>query len=225
MAEQLFDGYEKWINQYISRQRRRQITYLLSLAGIVVASFLAFNDVYLELQTTQRQLAETQEKLVAKGPEEQVKAIVRLQADNRQLETDLHSTQQTLSALQQSLQARRLSQEERQKLTSVLAAHEGQQSGDLYIAAFPSCHECMTYVYELATAINSVPSWTAQPMVNILLKVDFSGIGVGVRDSQSPPSTATILVEALKAAGISYTIESLSIIGPDACMLVVGNKP
>jgi hypothetical protein len=120
MAEQLFDDYEKWINQYISRQKRRQITYGLSLLGILVASFFAFNDVYLELQTTQRHLTETQEKLVAKGPEEQTKAITRLQAENVHLEAALRSTQQTLSALQDSLKARRLSQDERMKLTDVM---------------------------------------------------------------------------------------------------------
>jgi hypothetical protein len=51
MLDYLIDGYEDWANQYISRQKRRQLAYGLSLLGIVVASFLAFKDIYLELQT------------------------------------------------------------------------------------------------------------------------------------------------------------------------------
>ena len=50
MLDYLIDGYEEWANQLISRQKRRQIAYGLSLLGIVLASFLAFKDVYLEFR-------------------------------------------------------------------------------------------------------------------------------------------------------------------------------
>jgi hypothetical protein len=57
----LFFDYEDWIDQYVSRQKWKQITYGLSLAGIIVASFLAFQDIYLELQNVRRDLAKSQE--------------------------------------------------------------------------------------------------------------------------------------------------------------------
>jgi hypothetical protein len=202
MLDYLIDGYEEWANQFISRQKRRQIAYGLSLFGIVLASFLAFKDVYIELQTVQHTLAETQKMLAAKGPEEKTRAIARLEATNVQLQNELRSTQNALSAVQDSLKARRLNPEERRKFIDILAAHQGRQSGDLYVAAFPSCHECMTYVHDLANAINSVPGWTTEGMQNYLIKVDFSGIGISMRDPKFPPPVVPILADALKAAGI-----------------------
>ena len=91
MLDYLIDGYEEWANQLISRQKRRQIAYGLSLLGIVLASFLAFKDVYLELQTMQHALAEAQRMLAAKGTEEQIRAIAGLRAANTQLEAELRS--------------------------------------------------------------------------------------------------------------------------------------
>jgi hypothetical protein len=224
VLNQLFD-YENWIDQYVSRQRRKQITYGLSLVGIIVASFLAFRDIYLELQDAQRALAKAQEQLAARGPEEQAKAITKLQEANSQLDTELRSTQQRLSALQSSMQTRHLSLEERKKFTEVLAAHDGQPFGEISMRAFPSCHECMVYVYDLVDAIRSVPTWAASGGGNHYIKVDFSGIGIGIKDTRVPPPIAGILADALKAAGLSFTIEPLDFVAPDRCMLIVGNKP
>jgi hypothetical protein len=54
MLDYLFPHYEAWINQYISRAKRRQIAYGLSVLGIITASFLAFQDVYLKLERKRR---------------------------------------------------------------------------------------------------------------------------------------------------------------------------
>jgi hypothetical protein len=83
----------------------------------------------------------------------------------------------------------------------------------------------MTYVHDLAAAIQSVPGWAADGHSNVLLSVDFSGIGLGMNDPQLPPPVVHILADALKAAEIPFTIETLAFLAPGECLLVVGNKP
>jgi hypothetical protein len=225
MLDYLIEGYEDWASRFISRQKRRQIAYGLSLLGIVFASFLAFKDVYLELQTVRQALTDAQQTLTARGLEELVKEIRRVQTTNVQLETELRAAQHELLVLQDSLKARRLSPEERKKFTDVLASYNGQQFGIIDVRAFPSCHECMIYVYDIASAINSIPSWTARAGGNYHIKVDFSGIGIGINNPTSLPPIAHVLTDALKAARLPFTIESLDFLRSDDCMLVVGNKP
>jgi hypothetical protein len=145
---------------------------------MAVACFLAWRDEYERAQQLLGAKADLEGRLQErehrieelrshKGSEEHIRAI----------EAQLRSSQDALVAFQHSLQARRLSSEERNKFTDVLAAHDGQQFGIISVAAFPSCHECMTYVHDIAHAINSVPSWTARTSGNYLINVGFTGIG------------------------------------------------
>jgi hypothetical protein len=145
MLEYLFPRYEDWVNQYVSRRKRRQIAYSLSLLGIVAASFFAFEDVYLKLEEKEQELARIYRISGMKGGEEATRAIEKLQVENKLLQADLSSTRDQLSGLQASLKPRRLTPEERDKFTAALASHDGQQFGVISVMAFPSCHECMTY--------------------------------------------------------------------------------
>jgi len=192
--------------------------YVLSLLGIVFASFLAFKDIYLELQNAQKTLA-------AQGPEVQTKALEKLQVENKQLKADLNSTNNQLSALLASMKPRRLTPEERDKFAAALASHDGQQFGVISVRAIPSCHECMAYVDDIVNTINSVPTWAAHGSGNYLIKVDFSGVGIGMKDTRTPPAGVHVLADALKAAGLQFTIETRDVLAPDKFVLDVGNKP
>ena len=83
----------------------------------------------------------------------------------------------------------------------------------------------MTYVYDFVSAINSIPGWTADGYSNVLINVDFSGIGIGIKDPRSPPAVVHILADALTVAALPFTIETLDFLSPNKLMLVVGNKP
>jgi hypothetical protein len=225
MLDYFIDGYEEWANQFISRHKRRQIAYGFSLFGIVFASFLAFKDVYFELQATKRQLDEAQRMPAKQGTQEHTKALARLQTDNARLTAELRSTRSQLSALQESLKPHHFSDDQRQKFTAVLASHDGRQFGTISVSAFPSCHRCLAYAHEIANAITSIPGWGARARGNHLLRVDFVGLGLGVQDPQSLPPGARVLADALKAAELQFTIETLDFLAPDGFMLIMGNKP
>jgi hypothetical protein len=128
---------------------------------------------------------------------------------------------------------RHLSPEERAKLTAVFASYDGRQFGAIEVRTFPGCHECLVYVNDLVNAINSIPGWSAEGGANYHVKVDFSGIGIGVKDSKLLPRVAQITADALKAAELQFTIETLDAvftletlesISPDTFMLVIGSK-
>jgi|SRR6267142_543255 len=203
---------------------------------IAIACFLAWRDEYERAQQLLVAKADLEGRLQERehridelrsyrGSEEDRRAIERLHVTNAQIEAELHSSQQALSALQDSLKSRRLSADERRRLIDVLSLHDGKTFSEIRVAAFPSCHECMTYAFDIAHAINSVQNWTARAHANFLISVDFSGIGIGMQDPGSPPAVIHVLADALKAAGLPYTIETLDFLSPDMCMVVVGNKP
>jgi DNA-binding transcriptional MerR regulator len=214
----LFFDYENWIEQYVSRQKRKQFTYALSLVGVIVASFLAFQDIYLELQEVRRALAKSQEQLTAKGPEEQARAITQLQERNNQLE-------QELSAIRRSMQTRRLSPEERKKLTDALALQDGQQFGVIEVTTNTACQECMIYRDDIVRTINSVPGWRARSIIEVNIRADVTGLVIGVRDPNAAPPGADVFGKALKAAELPFTIGAVSYVSPDNFILIIGNKP
>jgi hypothetical protein len=225
MLEYLFPRYEAWVNQFISRRKRRQIAYGLSIFGFVAASFFAFSDIYLKLEAKEKELAQAYRMLNIRGREQPSRVIEKLETANTQLEAELRSTRDQLSTLQEAVTPRRLAPEARDKLTAVLASYDGRQFGVIDVRAFPSCNECMLYMNDIVSAINSLPEWTAKGGPNSLLRPDFVGLGIGIKDPQSLAPAVHILGEALRAAELQFSIETLDFVSPDSFMLIIGNKP
>jgi hypothetical protein len=225
MLAYLFPRYEDWVNQFISHDKRRQVAYGLSIFGFVTASFFAFKDIYLKLEAKEQELSHVYRMFDVPGREEQVRVVEKLQTANAQLKAELRSTRDQLSALQESLTPRRLTPEAQAKLTAVLAAHDGRPFGVIDVRTSPSCHQCMLYLYDIVNAINSVPHWTAKGGGNVLLRPDFVGLGIGIKNPQSLPPGVHILREALRNAELQFSLETLDFIAPNSFMIIVGSKP
>ncbi len=193
MFEYLFPSYEDWVNQFISRRKRRQIAYSLSLLGIIAASFFAFQDVYLKLEAKEQDLSQVYRMSGVRGYEESTRAIEKLREENKQLNAELSSTRNQLSALETSLKPRRLTAEEQHKFTNALALYDGRQFGVIELTTGLGCHECMIYRDEIVKTINAVPGWRARSIIETAIRPDLIGLVVGVKDSKAPPATPHVL--------------------------------
>jgi hypothetical protein len=56
VASQMWQGYESWIDRYVTRTNRWRVIFCLAILGIFIASYQAFDDVYRQLQVAQAQL-------------------------------------------------------------------------------------------------------------------------------------------------------------------------
>jgi hypothetical protein len=111
------------------------------------------------------------------------------------------------------------------KFTAALAVHDGSKFGEIYVGAHSSCNECLIYVSDIVDTINSIPGWTASGGPNGFLRVDFSGLGIGVKDPNLPQPGVRVLADALTSAELEFRIETLDFLLPDDFMLIVGSKP
>jgi hypothetical protein len=213
------------VSQFISRQKRRQIAYALSLFGIVAASFFAFEDIYLKLEAKDQELTRVYGMFDVRGREEYTREVERLKTANTQLEADLRATREQLSSLQESLKPRRLSPEEQRQLTEALARHDGQQFGKISVVAGPSCQECMLYRDQIVKAIKSVPGWNASGDIEVSIRPDLTGIVIGVKDQKTPPPQVDIIADVLKTANLPFRMGTTPHLSPDKFILIIGNKP
>jgi len=203
---------------------------------LAYACFLAWREEYDRAQTFLEAKADLEGRLLererriedlrsGKASEEQREAIKRLETANAQLESELRSSQQTLSALQASLKPRRLTEKERDKFTAALAAHDGRQFGAIEVTTSLGCQECMIYRDEIVKAINSVAGWNARSVVEMAIRADVTGLVIGVKDSNTFPPGAHVIAEALKAAELPFIISTIHFLSPDHFIFIVGNKP
>jgi hypothetical protein len=110
-------------------------------------------------------------------------------------------------------------------LTAALGAQDGRQFGVIEVATSLGCHECMLYRDEIVKAINSIPGWKAQSIVETTIRADVVGFIIAVKDSKAILPRAHVIVDALKAAELPFTIGTAHYLSPDKVMLIVGSKP
>jgi hypothetical protein len=196
---------------------------------IAVACFLAWREEYDRAQRLVEEKADLQGQLRElrsnKGFEEHLRTIQRLETANAQTEAQLRASQEALSALELSLKPRQLSPEEREKFIAALAAHDGRQFGVIEVTTTLGCHECMMYRDELVRTMNSVAGWQAHSVVEMVIRADVTGIIIGIKDSNSPPTGVDVLREVLKAAELPFTVGTAPYLPPNKFILIIGNKP
>jgi len=211
--------------------------YLFAVSGIVIASFLAFQDVYdaLQAETANRAKAEgerdeARRQFAALSPSEQQKMIERLQSSNEQLAQYLKDTQSQLGELKRQIAATaepwKLTSDQKRELAKIL---------DEEVDRFPIAVKCLiastqsqTYTQDL-TEFLMAHGWRAQPNCFNGLRPDIAGLYLALprnaEDFGAMPANAPRLFSIFSRAGIKLKVGTDDSLNMGETAVVIGNAP
>ncbi len=223
MLDYFIDGYEGWVSQFISRQRRRRLYYGLSVVGIFIASFLAFSDVYTQVQMVQKTL---QDRGIST---EQRANILELQKAKKDLEARLASTQQEVNRLHSRLAWRDIDEATTFRIVQALKATTPHE---VFVTALMGNDESINFATKLITILRDggwkVPGTRKPPLSIAMMSGSIFGLHFRIKPNSPIPDELRVLGQILEANNMKVDREvtfDSTLKNPDDIGLLVGSTP
>jgi hypothetical protein len=183
---------------YLTREYRAAARAPGTFGAILVAAALiscaAIWNFRGEANLLRQQLAEYREKLHGASPDE--------------AKTALDALADEVTALQAQLKPRRVSSQQRQIITEKSKVPSGAQYA-VTIVYEGDCWDCSQYAADFDDAFRSVPGWLVTHRVMMgLTQRPPQGLAVVVGDPARPSPQESLLLQALRAAGIEFDVQA-----------------
>ncbi len=183
---------------YLRREYRAVARAPVAFATVLVAAGLiscaAIWSYRGEANLLRQRLAEYREKLHGASADE-AKAALDALADE-------------VSALQAQLQPRRVNSQQRQIITEKSKVPSGAQYA-VTIVYEGGCWDCPQYAADLDDAFRSIPGWLVNHRVMMGLRErPPQGLAVVVGDPARPSPQESLVLQALRAAGIGFDVQA-----------------
>ena len=183
---------------YLMREYRAVARAPMTFGAILVAAALisgaAIWSFRGEANLLRQQVAEYREKLHGASPDE--------------AKTALDALADEVTALQAQLKPRRVNSQQRQIITEKSKVPNGAQYA-VTIVYEGDCWDCSQYAADFDDAFRSVPGWLVTHRVMMgLTQRPPQGLAVVVGDPARPSPQESLLLQALRAAGIEFDVQA-----------------
>jgi hypothetical protein len=145
------------------------------------------------IASLERRLADYRDNLSGAAPDEAKRRIETLEAE--------------VEMLRLRLQPRRLTPIQRQAIVDRSRLPAGGQPREVTVLHEDNCSDCASFAADLEAALRTEGSWRVSTQVMTdPAERPRTGLGIRVHDPLRPPSEAVVLQQALRSAGLPFTM-------------------
>lgn len=206
--EYLWEGYSKWLDQYVSKEKRRRVILAISFLLIFYAGFLAWRDEHVKMEEASARVVKLQALLDARG--------------ESALQKELEATKTQLAELQKQVTPRRLGEEEKGDMVKALAA-----SGSFSVTvSYLSDAESSAYALDFLSVLKRA-AWQVSGPLLAMNSEPMPGVWIITRDQHEVPTGTRILMDVLKKHNIEVRQQKQNdpSLDPNSFVFLVGSKP
>lgn len=146
-----------------------------------------------QIEFLERRLSDYREHLGSATPDELRRRIQGLEAES--------------NALRLRLQPRQLTPSQKRAILDRSRLPAGMTARPITLFYAEACSDCTQFSRELADALSAEGNWlVALAPISEVPDSPRYGLGIRVANPLAPPSSAVVLGEALRSAGLSYTM-------------------